>query len=253
MASGRQRQEFDYSLAEGFDPGSVPRSVSIGEAVANRLRHSILMNRLQPHSPVPETSVCEAFNVGRAHVREALRRLDAEGLVRRVPQSGTYVAPISARLVRQGAFLRISAEEANVRDLAVQHTASQLGRFETLLALQADAIAADDNARFHELDEEFHAAFFAATDRAEVWDWLQPVKLHVDRARFATLGMGSAASRAFNEHRRIFAAVAERNADEAARAIRNHLQRIDSLIAELDRLEPSFVESEGVNALAASQ
>lgn len=255
MGSGRQRQEFDHGLASGFDPGALPRSVSLGEAVAERLRRCILTAELPPHAPVPELSVCEAFGVGRAHVREALRRLDAEGLVRRVPQSGTYVAPISARLVEQGGFLRLSAEEANVAGLAGAREPAVVARLEALLEQQAGAIESDDKARFHALDEGFHATLFSATDRAQVWDWLQPAKLHVDRARFATLGIGSAPRRAHAEHVRIVAAVAEGDPEAAARAMRVHLQRIDMLIDELDRLEPSWVDgrSAAAGAMAAGR
>lgn len=233
---------FDESLAQGFDAASLPRSASVGEALANHLRLHIIHWHLKPHDPVSESAVAAAYSVSRAHVREAIRLLEGQHLIRRVPQSGNYVTPVSAPRVREGAFLRLSVELANIRDLAVTVTQDQLDRLEALIKEQEHACQADDSSKFHDLDEAFHQALFDATSRANVWLLLQPGKLHVDRARIGTLDRSSSMRRATNEHKEVFSALQQRNPDKAAAAMEVHLKRIDELLAVLDRLKPEYID-----------
>ncbi|KAJ54316.1 hypothetical protein ACMU_19020 [Actibacterium mucosum KCTC 23349] len=236
---------FNAALAEGFDLASLPRAASVGEALADHLCAHIVHLRLRPNDAVSETAVAEAYGVSRAHVREAIRLLETQHLINRVPQSGNYVTPISARLVREGAFVRQSVEEANIRDLAASITDAQMSLFADLIEHQTRACTEDDPARFHDLDEGFHQALFEATSRGAVWQFLQPSKLHVDRARIATLDRSSSMRRAVGEHAQILAALKAGDVSGAAVAMQTHLRRIDVLLAELDRLKPEYVELEG--------
>ena len=240
--SGRSKQLFDAALADGFDLRDLSRAATVGEALAAHLQGHIVHLRLRPGDAVSEAAVAEAYGVSRAHVREAIRLLETQHLINRVPQSGNYVTPISARLVREGAFLRQSVEEANIRDLAAMATAAQLDQLSALVDRQTCACAADDPAQFHDLDERFHQALFEAMARGAVWQFLQPSKLHVDRARIATLDRSSSMRRATGEHEQILAALKASDVSGAAVAMQTHLRRIDVLLAELDRLKPELVE-----------
>lgn len=243
MVSGRHKHEFDAALAAGFDPAALPRSTSIGAALAASLRGHIVFARLRPHDPVPELSVGEAYGVSRSHTREALRLLEDQQLVRRVPQSGSYVTPISAKLVHQGGFLRMAVEEANIRQLAGRVTPAQLDALWALIDEQDDAAENSDRQRFHDLDEAFHRTLFEAGERAFAWQYLQPAKLHVDRARIATLGLAASPGRAIGEHRAILTALADNDVDAAIAAIHTHLQQIEILLQHLTTLKPTFVDT----------
>lgn len=243
MVSGRQKLDFDVSLAEGFDVSMLPRSIGIDTALADHLRQHIIMASLKPGDSVPELGVANAFDLGRSHVRGALRILENEHLIDRIPQSGSYVSPISPMLVRQGGFLRLAVEEANIRQLAEQPSEELIADLRSQIEKQKTAAQTNDRLKFHLLDEVFHASMFEATERSFAWSFLQPAKLHIDRARIATLGLAASPERAVTEHSAIVEAVAERSPEMASTAMRTHLQRINELLSELANLEPTFVET----------
>lgn len=234
--------DFDSALADGFDAAALPRSISIERALADHLRTHIVLSRLKPSDSVPELAVANAFGIGRSHVRGALRILEAEHLIVRIPQSGSYISPISPLLVREGGFLRLAVEEANIRDLAATVSDDILSTLRRQIEMQHKVAEADDRLQFHVLDEAFHALLFEATDRSFAWSFLQPAKLHIDRARIATLGLAASPDRAIMEHSAIVEAIAEHDPAKATIAMQAHLQRINELIAELAHLEPTFVD-----------
>ncbi len=186
--------------------------------------------------------MCDAFGVGRAHVREALRLLEIENLVRRQAQSGNYVTPVSSHLVKDGAFIRRAVEQENVRELAKNITPQTLGELEALIDRQRQTVGVGDRGDFHALDEAFHLTLFKAAGREHVWQALQPSKLHVDRARIITLGPAATTERAIEDHCRVLEALSRRDCKASAKAMGDHLRHIEHLIAELGRLDPQYIE-----------
>ncbi|WP_161635699.1 GntR family transcriptional regulator [Actibacterium mucosum] len=221
---------------------TIPRGQSVASAMAAALRDHILFARLRPHDTLPEMSMAQAFGVGRSHAREALRLLEDQKLVRRVPQSGNYVTPISSKLVHEGAFMRQAVEEANVRRVSGLVSAEDAARLSDLIDAQQAAADKANRREFHTLDEAFHKALFQIGGRAHAWDYLQPAKLHVDRARIATLGLGSSPDRAIAEHRAILSALVEGDTKAAVAALDVHLHRVEILLERLTELEPTYVD-----------
>lgn len=168
--------------------------------------------------------------------------LEIENLVRRQAQSGNYVTPVSSRLVKDGAFIRRAVEQENVRELATVITPQTLGELESLIDKQKQAVGSGDRHDFHALDEAFHCVLFTATRRENVWEALQPSKLHVDRARIITLGPAATAERAISDHRRVLDALSQHDGKASAAAMGDHLKHIEQLLRELSSLDPRYVE-----------
>jgi len=80
------------------------------EHIAERLRVAILQGEIAPGTPLVETALAEKFNVSRAPLREALRQLIEEGLVRTVPYTGTRVIELDVADVREIHSMRITLE-----------------------------------------------------------------------------------------------------------------------------------------------
>ena len=86
------------------------RNVQEGE-VYSVLRKAIVELYLQPGVILSMKDICEHLSIGRSPVRDALIRLDQEGLVTLLPQKGTMISQIDSWRVEQERFLRISVEE----------------------------------------------------------------------------------------------------------------------------------------------
>ena len=92
---------------------------------------------------------------------------------------------------------------------------------------------------FHALDDQFHRDICAAAGLDFVWALVRDNKGHMDRVRYLSLTYG--ASTAWQEHRQIMAALRARDPDAAAAAMRQHLGRIESILARLRQDRPEVL------------
>jgi len=184
----------------------------------------------------PERSLAQAFGASRSTLREALRVLEADGMVARRVGSGTFVvwrpggadadvaevtSPIELVDVRLGLephMVRLATMNATPRDLA------RLA--ETLEAIQA---AGDDPDRFTRFDRQFHERLADATHNpllVALYRQVNHVRGHRQWNAMKDKILTGARMRAYNEeHRALFAALAARDGDTAARLVTRHLER----------------------------
>src|SRR5215467_12043249 len=104
----------------------VPNTLSLRERVTQVLREAILNLHFEPGEKLVERRLCEETGVSRSCVREALRHLEAEGLVKRTPTRGMYVSQIGASEARQIYEVRIVLESAMTRQFVERASDKQL-------------------------------------------------------------------------------------------------------------------------------
>ncbi len=193
--------------------------------VQEDLRRAIIRLELAPGTRIDKSAVAERLGVSRQPVSEALGRLAAERLVEIAPQKGTYVARIRLPDVIEAAFVRQALEAATVRTIAAELDAETLRGLERNLAEQADAEQADERERFYELDVKFHALLFQRLASPLVADIVESSRAQLERARRLLLPKHNRTIRTLAEHRRIVAALAMRDPQASADAMRDHLQQ----------------------------
>ena len=183
----------------------------------------------------PERAFADQFGVSRGTVRDALRRLEDGGFVEKRPGSGTYVAysdsdqTVSIAQATSPLELidtRFALEPQIVR-LAVLHATEQtLSRAERALAVMESSAAEADS--FGSGDEAFHLALAECTKNAMlVWitRHVNEVRNNAEWARMRQLTLTEDIIRRYNQqHRRVFEAIRARDAEAAARAMREHLE-----------------------------
>ncbi len=244
MARGRRPQEIDPDIAVGFSDAEFKRGMSTAQCLAAFVRTKIVNGKLTPGTALPEAGMAKAFGISRSPVREAMRLLSADRLMNIVPQHGNFVAELSIAGIVEGAFIRTSLEQGNIRDLAEIITREQLCAIDENIAEQENAVAQGNKILFHTLDESLHRLFFDGTGRIAVWNYIQPAKIHTDRARTMTLGLGVAAEQALADHKLIVQALADRNPDHAIKHMRTHLARIVKLVEDLSQVSPKYVKTD---------
>ena len=208
-----------------------PVRSTIADAVFRELRQAILELRLEPGARISEADIARRMGVSRQPVREAFGRLARAGYLRIQPQRATEVMKISTREVMNARFIREALEVATVRKACVESGGATFARLEDLLARQEAAVRASDREQFHKLDDAFHLTIAKGADCAFVWPLIDEQKVQMDRASYLSLEFGQPV--ALKDHRRIFAALAERDPDAAEAAMRTHLSRIGDIIAQV--------------------
>jgi DNA-binding GntR family transcriptional regulator len=158
-------------------------------------------------------------------VREALKRLEAEGLVETVPNRETRVAPVRAERAAQ-AFPVIAALHALAARLGVPAlTAGDDDRMRSLDRERARALKRGDVIAAIELDDAFHGVLLEAAGNDELiraLERLMPQIRRLDALHFTELTRGDAAA----DHAGILEACARRDADEAARLVEANFLRL---------------------------
>ncbi len=217
---------------------------SIADQVFDVLYKQVLSLAMPPGTKLSEADVARQLNVSRQPVRDAFYRLSKLGFLVIQPQKATQVSQIHVEDIRKARFIRTSIEVEVMRRATLSLTEDDFRALEHNLDLQTIAVAEDDRARFHRLDDAFHTLLCIGAGVGFVWDVIRESKAHTDRVRFLSLASGSA--RALEEHRGILAALRARDEAAAVTALRSHLGQIETIIEEMRRVHHSWFSAEGV-------
>jgi DNA-binding GntR family transcriptional regulator len=192
--------------------------------VYQTLREAILDGRLSPGQKLVAEALAKDLGVSRMPVREALSRLQRDGLVTIVPHKTVVVAGFSQRDVEEIYDIR-SVLEAHAAPLCAVHAEpGQLDRLNRLVAEAEEAAGRGDQETVRQRDNEFHHTLFGTCGSqklaqllSELWD-----QCLYYRSLAAALNPNPAVS--LEHHRRMVAALKQRDSDEAQRWICTHTQ-----------------------------
>jgi DNA-binding GntR family transcriptional regulator len=202
----------------------LPR-VSLAARAYETLLTAIVTGSLAPGERIRDADLAEQLQTSRMPVREALKRLEAEGLVETVPNRETRVAPVRAERAAQ-AFPVIAALHALAARLGVPAlTAGDDDRMRSLDRERARALKRGDVIAAIELDDAFHGVLLEAAGNDELiraLERLMPQIRRLDALHFTELTRGDPAA----DHAGILEACARRDADEAARLVEANFLRL---------------------------
>lgn len=185
------------------------------------LRDAIINLELQPGTAIVRAEIAEQYGVSQTPVREALLKLEEEGLVLTYPQAKTEIAKINLARAQETQFLRLSLELEVCRRLAQQKAA--VPDAAAAIAAQETALAAHDLAAFTQYDKAFHAALFAAAGTSDLWQMVNARSGHIDRLRKLNLPDPGKTASILHYHHAILEAIAAGDMIGTETAVRGHL------------------------------
>ena len=215
---------------------------SLGQRVYLSLKEAIVTLAFRPGEILRKGEVCETLGVSRSPVADAVVRLAGEGLVRVVPQAGTYVARFSMADLREGAFLREAIEAAAIERVAVRATDADVATLQAFLDRQAQCLAQGDSPGFHREDGAMHEFLLSLTGFRNLARVSETAWLQVNRARRLILPVPGRVEATLEEHRAIVAAVAARDPVAARAAIQAHLRQLLRHLEPLERERPDLFD-----------
>ncbi|WP_158783570.1 GntR family transcriptional regulator [Pantoea sp. BAV 3049] len=205
---------------------TITTSEPVNQQIYRFLRQDIVTCAIPPGSLLSEKEVSARFSVSRQPVREAFIKLAEAGLVQVLPQRGTFVRKISAQRVADGRFIREAVEVAVIRRAAVEASAESLALLQHNLQLQRISAERHDSQGFLLLDDEFHRLIAQSINCELAWETVENIKAAMDRVRFLTLSKVSPPESLIQQHEEIYQALVARDAGEAEKALRRHLQEM---------------------------
>jgi GntR family transcriptional regulator, rspAB operon transcriptional repressor len=221
--------------------GRLDRDRQAAPQVFERLRGTIISLDLPPGSALSRAELAAQFGVSSTPIRDALMRLEEEGLVEVFPQYATVVSRIDVRLAQQAHFLRQAVELEIVRGLAVDHDTAVVAELNQAIARQQQFAKAGDFERFITADNEFHAQLYAAADKQDIWSLVTSRSGHIDRLRRLHLPSPGKAQDIVRHHRLIAKAIGAGEPDEAQKHLRTHLSGTQSELAQIRARYPEYL------------
>ena len=172
-----------------------------------------------------ESELAAEAGVSRTPVREALLRLEAEGLLRIMPKKGAFVPPVADADVDATMQARLVVEEWAAGEVAAADPAPLVAHLDDLLAEQARLLESDDPRGFIEADRRFHRAIVRMAGNPVLADFYETLRDRQIRLglRAVTTGPGRG-QEVIDEHAAIMRAIAALDGPVAAAAVRTHLQ-----------------------------
>ena len=218
---------------------------SLNEVAYESILNDILKLKFLPGEKIQDKTLMEQLNISRTPIREAILRLKNDGLMMTVPQSGTYVTKISLSSALNARFVRQSVERSVVSEAAGKMSKLDLLDSRTIISKKQIAAEEQNAVDFFYLDNDFHKLFYAATDRLQVWDWLENLSLQLDRYRFLRIQQTNMPlDELIKQHTEILDAVEAHDIKVAEKKAFNHLNLMlsekDKLIAQF----PDYFEAE---------
>jgi len=187
------------------------------------LRDRILRGVYRDGTPLRQDAIADELGVSRIPVREALRQLEAEGLVVFNPHRGAVVSSLSLDEIEELFELRAQIEGDLLRRAVPRITGEELARAREVLDAYESALRSGEVAAWGELNWQFHSTLYAPADRQFTMAIVQRLHQQSDRYLRMQLALTHGESRANDEHRAIASAVRQRDVKRACQLMRQHI------------------------------
>lgn len=198
------------------------------EAVYGEIRRRILTGMIEPAAPINQDALAPELGVSVTPVREAIRRLEAEGLVQFQAHKTVIVTPLSRDELRELYDIRLQLDPYAASLAATRATEEDLDEIEWL----ARAPASDDPLEQLSRNRSFHRAIYSRSGNNLLIETLDRLWERTDRYRIMLVSRDVAALAATREHLAIAETMRARQPRAAARMIRQHITDARSLIED---------------------
>ena len=219
------------------DSGSRSAEMLLSDAAYTRVRDSILGGGIAPGSVIRETTLTGELKMSRTPIREALRRLQAEGLIVPVSQGGYVLVEFDARALIDVYTVQSALEALAAKLAAANRKRGDVGTIADILDAMEAPVRRGDDDELTRLNGEFHDAIAIAAGNEYLRASLRNIREIVVRHRPHAAASREFREQAHTEHRAMLEAISERDAERAEEIARRHVEgglaeRLESFVAE---------------------
>lgn len=206
---------------------------SLPDVIANDLRERILSGELAEGETIRQEALAEEYDVSRMPIREALKRLNAEGLVQWANNRGGSVTKHSLDEIGEIFDLRILIEVDLFRRAIPNMGPREFARCDEILKQMEASYDENDVGKWGILNYQYHSALYAASQRKLTNELLDRVNLQSDRYVRMHLSVMKQREPAKKEHRDLLRLAREGNVDKACEVLTQHIRRTKEQLLEM--------------------
>ncbi len=202
------------------------------DVVFNTLRQAILKGELAPGERLMEIQLAERLGVSRTPIREAIRKLELEGLVLMIPRKGAEVAKISEKSLRDVLEVRRSLEELAIELACQRMTLEAVEELEKKQEEFKEAVEQGNPMEIAETDEAYHDVIYKGTCNDRLVQMINNLREQMYRYRLEYIKDEDKRQILLLEHDNILRAVRQRKVQEAKEAMREHIDNQEITVSK---------------------
>ena len=202
------------------------------DVVFNTLRQAILKGELAPGERLMEIQLAERLGVSRTPIREAIRKLELEGLVLMIPRKGAEVAKISEKSLRDVLEVRRSLEELAIELACQRMTPEAVEELEKKQEEFKEAVEQGNPMEIAETDEAYHDVIYKGTYNDRLVQMINNLREQMYRYRLEYIKDEDKRQILLLEHDNILRAVRQRKVQEAKEAMREHIDNQEITVSK---------------------
>lgn len=206
---------------------------TLNDVVYATLRNLILDGSFKPGERLRHDKLAAQLRVSTMPVRQALRRLETEGLVRVQPRRGAMVMPLKTDDLEEVYFLRVLLECAATRQAVPRLTRNDLGEMHSLVELMEGYIQSDDLSPLLALNRKFHLIIYTAAEKSLLNSMISTLWDRSEIYRQAYTHLPNRALEAHAEHQQILEACEQKDIETAEKMVRLNIERTASVLLSL--------------------
>jgi len=210
------------------------------ELVFESLREAIISGKLPSGERVMEIQMAEEMGVSRTPVREAIRKLELEGLVVMIPRKGAYVAGISLKDIADVFEIRGALEGLAAELAAERITEEELEDLERYLVKISEESESGDLDKVVETDTDFHSLIYRASRNQRLFQIINNLREQIQRFRTTSLSYPGRMKVAVEEHRKIVEAISGRDGELARKLAQEHIENAENSIMSMVQHDQNY-------------
>ena len=208
------------------------------DVVFNTLREAILRGELKPGERLMEIQLANKLGVSRTPIREAIRKLELEGLVLMIPRKGAEVAQITEKSLRDVLEVRRALENLAVQLACLRMSPQTLADLKAAARAFEEILGGEDVTAVAEVDVAFHDVIYMATDNQRLISLLNNLREQMYRYRVEYLKKKECHKQLLWEHQEIIRAIEAGEIDVATKITEQHIDnQVEAVSDALRHLE----------------
>lgn len=205
---------------------------SLGQHVFENLKQAIVKGNIPEGKWLVETRIANMLDISRTPVREALHKLEREGLVRKLPRSGFTVSSMARDDIEETFGIRSVLEGYAARLAAIKHRKKELGPLEKKIEKFQVCLDKGQMSALPKINTEFHDLLYKMGRSQELIKMISMLGDRIYRFRELMLKDRQIAKVSNEDHRAILELIAKREAESVERLVREHIMRGQMAVLE---------------------
>ncbi|MFA5536537.1 MAG: GntR family transcriptional regulator [Bacillota bacterium] len=202
------------------------------EVVFETMREAIIKGSLAPGERLMEVQLAEELGVSRTPVREAIRKLELEGLVAMIPRKGAYVADYSIKDITEVFEIRAALESFAAGLACERATEQELDELRILADRVWEMAKNNDLKNIIQVDTDFHERIYQSSRNSRLIQMLSNLREQIHRFRSTSLASPGRLQDTLEEHKGLVEAIVERNMPLAQRLALEHVENAEDIFLE---------------------